>query len=62
MTNYNERLNEFKTLKSKRNPVKGFMQGLNLKEYYRIISLHSFLLSTLEGKTSDEKREFFNKL
>jgi|14BtaG_2_1085337.scaffolds.fasta_scaffold240948_2 hypothetical protein len=62
MIDYNKKLNEFKALKLKCKPSKGYMQGLNSKEYHRINSLHSFLLSTLKGKTSDEKKDFFNKL
>ena len=62
MKDYNKKLNEFKALKLKCNPSKGYMQGLNPKEYHRISALHSYLLSTLEGKNSDKKREFFNKL
>jgi hypothetical protein len=42
-------VNEIKVLNSKRQPLKGYMQGLTAKEYSRINSLHSFLVSTKEG-------------
>ncbi len=50
MENFNTRLEEFKTLNSKRDLSKGYMQGLTLNEYNRINSLHAFLLSTEQGK------------
>jgi len=42
-------INEIKELNSKIDVSKGYMQGLNLKQYDRINSLHSFLVSTPEG-------------
>mgnify|MGYP003630357116 CR=1 FL=1 len=42
-------IKEMKELDSKINLSKGYMQGLNIKEYNRINSLHSFLVSTKEG-------------
>jgi hypothetical protein len=42
-------IKEIKVLNSKINLSKGYMQGLNIKEYNRINSLHSFLVSTKEG-------------
>jgi hypothetical protein len=42
-------IKEMKVLNLKRNVNKGYMQGLNIKEYDRINSLHSFLVSTKEG-------------
>ena len=42
-------IKEMKVLDLKRNVSKGYMQGLNIKEYDRINSLHSFLVSTKEG-------------
>tara|TARA_R110000822_G_scaffold158430_1_gene297988 strand:+ start:271 stop:459 length:189 start_codon:yes stop_codon:yes gene_type:complete len=62
MTTYENRLQEFKALKSKVQPNKGYMQGLSIDEYSRINSLHAFLVSTLEGKTSSEKINFLNEI
>tara|TARA_R110002049_G_scaffold277509_1_gene456018 strand:- start:14 stop:196 length:183 start_codon:yes stop_codon:yes gene_type:complete len=42
-------INEMKKLNLKLNVSKGYMQGLNIKEYDRINSLHSFLVSTKDG-------------
>lgn len=50
MQDFKTRLEEFKTLKAKCNPAKGHMQGLTPKEYSRINSLHSFLMSSEKGK------------
>tara|TARA_R110000803_G_scaffold38314_2_gene82729 strand:- start:412 stop:588 length:177 start_codon:yes stop_codon:yes gene_type:complete len=55
MENFKTRLEEFKVLNTKRNPSKGYMQGLNLKDYDRINSLHSFLMSSEEGKLEYDK-------
>ena len=48
----NKAINEVKVLSSKIDVSKGYMQGLNLKQYDRINSLHSFLVSTTEGLES----------
>jgi len=45
-------INEMKKLNLKLNVSKGYMQGLNIKEYDRINSLHSFLVSTKDGLDS----------
>jgi len=42
-------IQEMKTISLKRNNSKGYTQGLNAKEYNRLNSLHSFLISTTEG-------------
>jgi len=42
-------INEMKKLNLKLDVSKGYMQGLNIKEYDRINSLHSFLVSTKDG-------------
>jgi hypothetical protein len=44
------RLEEFKTLNSKRNFAKGHTQGLTEKEYQRLNSLHSFFMSSEDKK------------
>ena len=55
MENFDTRLKEFKILNSKRNMSKGHMQGLDLKEYNRINSLHSFLMSSEKGRNEFKK-------
>ena len=59
---YTNRLNEFKVLSSKIIRSKGYTGGLTTLEYYRVCTLHSYLLSTLEGKTDNEKRLFFKTI
>ena len=45
-------IKEMQVLNSKIDVSKGFMQGLTLKQYDRINSLHGFLVSTPEGLKS----------
>jgi hypothetical protein len=44
------RLEEFKTINSKRKPTQGHLQGLTEKEYQRLNSLHSFFMSSEDKK------------
>jgi hypothetical protein len=46
----NERKSEYKTLILKLNPSKGYMQGLNLREYNRINTFHAEFTATQPTK------------
>ena len=57
MEDFKTRVEEFKVLKAKCNPSKGYMQGLTLQEYDRINSLHAFLMSSKQGE-----KEYINTI